>query len=498
MEQQLVPSKDETARLTRPRRTAALRNGRGALAPHPGQYLVAVDVELASCVVAQLRKGAGCQPVIRSYESMRTDAPRERDGLLILLAASASEAEQARQLVQEICIQKLAYECVLLTVEECNPHWLKELAARVAHILYWPRDAAQLAQILRAASLRRRKPDLDGFPEGSVEDQIARRLLAYTPSLLPLVEKLALAASHDVTVLLTGETGTGKTFLARLIHDFSPRREERFLIVPCGALAPNLIESEFFGHVKGAFTGADRTKIGKFAAAGRGTLLLDEIDALPLEQQANLLRVVETGEYEPVGSTETHRTECRLIVASNRNLKEEADKGRFRQDLYFRFNVMSFHLPPLRERVEDIAPLVRGFAARFNTKFRKDLFDISPEAMAALESYPWPGNLRELENAIQHAVLVSQGPTLLPKHLPEAIQIHNLGQPRPTTPAGDTLLHNREMLERSVIQRALANNGGSRSRAAKELGISRVTLYKKMKKYGLMRAYSNGDENGEA
>jgi DNA-binding NtrC family response regulator len=474
------------------RRAAGSRNGHARNAPHPGQYLVASDRASAEGIAAQLRKSAGCALSVRSYESIISEAPRERDGLLVLLAASAAEAEQARQLVQIISLQKLSYEVVLLTVEECSPQWLSEVSDRVAHVFYWPRDAGPLAHVVRNSCLRRRKPDLGSFPEGSVEDQMARRLLAYTPSLLPLVEKLALAASHDVIVLLTGETGTGKTFLARLIHEFSPRRNERFLIVPCGALAPNLVESEFFGHVKGAFTGADRTKIGKFAAAGRGTLLLDEIDALPLEQQANLLRVVETGEYEPVGSTETHRTECRLIVASNRNLKEEADKGRFRQDLYFRFNVMSFHLPPLRERVEDIAPLVRGFAARFNAKFKKDLYEISPEAMAALESYHWPGNLRELENAIQHAVLVSQGPVLQLKHLPEVIQEHTLVHVPAIEAPVDTLLHNREVLERSVIQRALANHGGSRSRAARELGISRVTLYKKMKKYGLMRGNGNG------
>src|SRR5262249_9907437 len=199
----------------------------------------------------------------------------------------------------------------------------------------------------------------------SLPEQIARRLQSHTPSLAVLAEPLALAATHDVTVLLTGETGTGKTYLARLIHDYSPRRDERLLMVPCGALVANLVESELFGHTKGAFTGADPAKVGKFEAVGEGTLLLDEIDTLGLDQQANLLRVIETGEYESVGSNETKICKARIIAASNRDLGKAMQQGRFRQDLYYRLNVVPFFLPPLRERRQDIAPLARGMAARF-------------------------------------------------------------------------------------------------------------------------------------
>jgi transcriptional regulator with PAS, ATPase and Fis domain len=255
-----------------------------------------------------------------------------------------------------------------------------------------------------------------------LEELIAQNLLSQTPTLCPMIQPLTLAAAHEITLLITGETGTGKTFLARIIHDFSTRKNERFLVVPCGALAQSLVESELFGHVRGAFTGADSGKQGKFGAAGRGTILLDEIDTLGLEQQAKLLRVLETGEYEPVGSNRTEICRSRIIAASNWNLEEAVQQGKFRQDLYYRLHVMAFYLPPLRERKQDIGPLTRTMLQRFAAKFCKIISGISPEALATLEAFPWPGNIRQLENAIQLAVMVCDGPELLFRHLPKPIK----------------------------------------------------------------------------
>lgn len=322
-------------------------------------------------------------------------------------------------------------------------------------------------------------------PSAAPENPILEKLLALTPSLLPLARTLALAASHDVTALLTGETGTGKTFVARLIHDCSPRRDERFLVVPCGALSNNLLESELFGYVKGSFSGADQNKDGKFIAAGQGTILLDEIDALGLEQQTKLLRIVETGEFEPVGSNRTLTSKARIIAASNINLEDAIAQGKFREDLYYRLNVLSFHLPPLRERQCDVSPLVRGMLQRFSKKFGKHLLRINPRALTLLENHPWPGNIRQLENLVQQAVLLCSGHELLPEHLPDQVREAVLERSAVRSASPGSLTHFRQLNEREHIQRILEDCAYSRVRTAETLGVSRVTLYKKIKKYGL-------------
>jgi DNA-binding NtrC family response regulator len=433
-----------------------------------------------------LEKQLGQAVVPCDLDSLRGRLNRETPGLLVLAVMLPEDVEPMRLLIQEARLQQWPLAFLIVEAGElAGQGACAGLDAHVAGRLAWPADAARLAKLVR--KLAPGGPSFADTLDPPPLEKLRRRLVCHTPSLLPMLENLALAAAHDITVLLTGETGSGKSFLARLIHDCSPRRDEPFVVVPCGAQPSHLIESAFFGHVRGAFTGADQAREGKFAAAGKGTILLDDIDTLELKQQAVLLRVIETGEYEPVGSNKTAVCQARILVTSNRDLEDSVRKGHLREDLYYRLNVMSFHLPPLRERVEDIARLVRALAARFCTKFRKELVEISPEALAALAAFPWPGNIRQLENMIQQAVLHSSGPTFLPDHLSPDIRKYlpsasGSGRNGHSSPS----LLNQGAFERSLIEATLEANDHSRARTARALGISRVTLYKKLRQYGLI------------
>jgi len=312
----------------------------------------------------------------------------------------------------------------------------------------------------------------------------------YSPDLFPVMDDLMRVAHRNVTLLLVGETGTGKTTLARFIHNCSDRRDKPFQHLACGALPGDLIESELFGHTRGAFTGAERHKIGRFQAAGQGTLLLDEIDVLDLKQQSKLLKVIETGEYELVGSTESRQAEARLIVASNVNLEDLAEEGRFRTDLYYRLNVLEFRLPALRDRPLDITPLALDIIEDCCRTHDIEVDRIQVDFLQALKRYRWPGNLRELKNHLRRAVLFCENGILTVNDIaPKVLQAQF------TDPGNDdvacsrrswTLADRVALNERDLLEQALKENGQNRTRTAKALGLSRVGLYKKLRRLGLM------------
>lgn len=314
-----------------------------------------------------------------------------------------------------------------------------------------------------------------------------------TTKMFGMVERLGQIAQHDVTLLVIGETGTGKTTLARIIHGLSRRKEKPFFTTACGALPQELIESELFGHVRGAFTGADQNKIGRFEAAEGGSLLLDEIDVLSPKEQTRLLRVIETGEYEPVGSTVTRKADVRLVVASNVSLSGLVEAKQFRSDLYYRLNVLEFELLPLRDRRKDIVPLSMKFVADSCAEHGKTITHVSSKFLKFLRQYHWPGNLRELSNQIRRAVLLSSNGLLSTDALSESLR----DAARSEQPASVDSVElngrgpgrlNQQLAksEREIMLEALRENNNNRSAAARALGISRVGFYKRMRRVGLM------------
>jgi two-component system response regulator AtoC len=296
----------------------------------------------------------------------------------------------------------------------------------------------------------------------------------------------AKVAEFETTVLITGESGTGKELVARGIHSNSPKRKENSLIpVNCGGIPESLLESELFGYKKGAFTGAERDSKGLFEAASGGTIFFDEVGDLPLSLQVKLLRVLQDNQVRPVGETRTKQVDVRVIAATSKDLEEAVSKGEFREDLFYRLNVMPIRLPPLVERTGDIPLLCRYFIERYSSKFSKPVETISASAMSLLLKHHWPGNVRELENVIERAVVLSEGPVIGPELLPS-----HLGNPGASTRMEDifrgySLKNAKAMLEQNLIRRALEATGGNRSQAARLLEISHPSLLQKIKAYNI-------------
>ena len=344
------------------------------------------------------------------------------------------------------------------------------------------RQAVRLRQrdlASRERRLAQRERELDLIRERVAKHAAAKRFIVRSRGMQDVLEQAARVAPLDVTVLIGGESGTGKEFLVRMIHDQSARGHGPLVSVNCAALTETLLESELFGHVRGAFTGAVRDKPGLFETASRGTLFLDEVGEMSPGLQAKLLRALQEGEIRRVGGDRATRVAPRVVAASNRDLRAAVSLGTFREDLYFRLGAFVITIPPLRDRREAIPALSSEFVRRASARFKKDVHAIEPEAMVALTRYRWPGNVRELEHAIERAVILAEGAVITVRELaPEICATADSAQPV----AGSFNLREHE---RSLIRQALAKHPRGRRAAANELGISTVTLWRKMKEYGL-------------
>ena len=341
-----------------------------------------------------------------------------------------------------------------------------------------PWDNARVLAVARnQIALRRALRDGERLAAAHRAQQDKGRVfVAESPAMRPVVELVQRVGPSDANVLITGENGTGKGVVAKALHASGPRASRPFISVNMGGLGDALFESELFGHVRGAFTDAKSDRVGRFEMAEGGTLFLDEIANVPLSGQAKLLRVLETRSYERVGSSRTQQADVRLVAATNADLRAEVAAGRFRQDLLFRLNTIEIHLPPLRERREDLEPLAVFFLQQLRGRYRKDITGFDPAASAALRAHHWPGNVRELSHAIERAVLLSDGPT---------VRAGDLG----LMATGEAVPRLEDMsldeVERYLVRQTLARCGGNAMKAAEQLGLSRSAFYRRLEKHGL-------------
>jgi two-component system response regulator HydG len=312
-------------------------------------------------------------------------------------------------------------------------------------------------------------------------------IIGKSDAMKALLEMLAMAAPSEATVLITGESGTGKELVARSLHVNSPRKDHPLVVVNCAAITETLLESELFGHEKGAFTGADKRREGRFMQADRGTIFLDEVAETSPTMQAKLLRVLQQKEIQRIGSEEVLQVDVRIVAATNRDLEAEVTQGRFREDLFYRLNVMPLNVPPLRERHDDIPLLADHFLKRYAEKNRKSVKGFTPLAMDMLLKYDWPGNVRELENAIERAVILLTGEHITEKQLPLNIirNYPDIDVSNPAVPSPPDGTRSLEEIEKEAILATLKATDGNKSESARRLGITRKTLHNKLKSYGI-------------
>jgi DNA-binding NtrC family response regulator len=387
---------------------------------------------------------------------------RDHEGIPVIMMTAFGTIESAveamRKGARDYVTKPFSMEEIRLKIERC----LEESRTR------WRKEYLESENRLLWEEIEGRFP-VDG-------------LIGAAPQIEEIAELIRKVADQRSTVLITGESGVGKEVVARAIHFGGRRARGPFVKVNCAALPQTLLESELFGHEKGAFTGAAKRRLGRFELAQNGTIFLDEIGEIPPAVQVKLLRVLQEQEFERLGGEETISVNTRVIAATNRDLEKAMREKAFREDLYYRLNVIRIHVPPLRERACDIPLLVRHFIRKFAEETGKQVHDIAPDALEAMVRYPWPGNVRELENAVERAVVLESEPVITTRYLPPEVREHVA---QGEEGAAEARISRMALAERDAIVRALREAGGRRDIAARKLGIGRTTLWRKMKQYGL-------------
>ncbi|MEX2171325.1 MAG: sigma-54 dependent transcriptional regulator [Pirellulales bacterium] len=424
----------------------------------------------------ELDTAPGCSDALaklaqRRYDLLLTDIRmQDGDGLALL----------------EHCLRKWPHmQVILLTGYGSADSAVEAIRAGAFDYLTKPLIDAELLMAIERALSQRQVIEENSQLKAQLDRHFGMgNIVGQDPRMLRVFDMVESIADTRATVLMTGESGTGKSMIARAIHRRSGRSKGPFVEVACGALPENLLESELFGHVAGAFTGATTDRMGKFLQADGGTIFLDEIGTASPAMQVKLLRVLQELAFEPVGGTKTHQVDVRVILATNEDLAKRVAEGKFRQDLYYRINVIDIELPPLRHRMNDIPVLAQRFLEQAREEARRTVTGFTDEAIAALQRYHWPGNVRELENVVERAVLLGKGEMIAPADLPVELRAAT-GLSIPSNFSGQSLKDALESPERQIILDVLESNNWNRNATADQLGINRTTLYKKMKRLGL-------------
>ena len=479
-----------------------------------GQLLLVDDNP--DMILAQIKRVFGASQhridVARTgAEGIRHVAERAPDVVLLDLRLPDQSGLEVYQQIRRLDAR---IPVIFVTMAKAADAAIEAMKQGAYDYLFKPLDLDELRRVVGEAlevAQRMREPAL--IAETAPDPDVDGAIVGSCPAMREVYKAIGRVAAQDVPVLITGESGTGKELVARAIYQHGPRAKAPFLALNCAAIAENLLESELFGHEKGAFTGAERRRIGKFEQCSGGTLFLDEIGDMPLASQAKVLRLLQEQAFERVGGNETVRTDVRLIAATHRDLETWSAEGKFRPDLYYRLGVFTIHLPPLRQRGDDLPMLVHHYVHRFNRELSRDVREVTPEAMERLCSYPWPGNIRELQSVLKQALLRETGPVLVAAFLPES-----LGGPRTTLAAtagdegvlrvgpflrermeaGSKVIYQEahQSLDRLLLPLVLESTDGNKFQAARLLGITRKTLRLRLRALGLSDLMSaEGDED---